>query len=438
MFKDIFKNISPALIIIPLFLSLIGLIFIYSSGINPDGSNSGQFIRQIIWIIIGCSMALLIMNIDYFRMVETANYYYITGIVLLIISFIFGKNIRGHKSWLGIGGLGIQFSEIMKVAYILFFAKYLANAPINEKKNQVFIISVLILIAPLTFILLQPDFGTTMVYLSMFLIMSYFGMADDTYVKYIISIGILSLLLLFAVGYYKYYQRNGGSNIEILEILFNFNTFFIIALTMFLYSTIAIIIDFFRPVKIVKTILPYTICSAITFFISSIALKIFKPYMWNRILVMFSPEFDKSGAGYNIIQSKIAIGSGGFFGKGFFHGTQNILGFLPEKNTDFIFSIISEEIGFVGGCLIIGLFAFYFYIIIRTVQSAKDKEGMLIASGILAMFFVHLFINLGMTLGITPAAGVPLPFISYGGSSYITFMCAAALVSNIYSRRFVH
>ncbi len=438
MFKDIFKNISPAFIIIPLLLSVIGLVFIYSSSINPDGSNSGQFVKQLIWIILGCAVALFILNIDYFRLVETSNYFYITGIVLLIIVIIFGKNIRGHKSWMGIGGLGIQFSEIMKVAYILFFAKYLANAPIIEKKIQVFFVSVLILAAPVVFILLQPDFGSTLVYLAIFLVMSYLGMADDKFIKYVIFSGIFSLLMLFAVGYYKYYLRNGGTTVEILEILLSFNTFFIISLTMFLYSAFAIIIDFFRPVRIVKTILPYTLCTGITFLVSSIALKIFKPYMWNRILVMISPEFDKSGAGYNIIQSKIAIGSGGFLGKGLFRGTQNILGFLPEKNTDFIFSIIGEELGFIGSSLIVAIFVAYFFIITRTIQNAKDKEGMLVASGILALFFMHLFINLGMTLGITPATGVPLPFISYGGSSYITFICAAALVCNIYSRRFVH
>jgi rod shape determining protein RodA len=165
---------------------------------------------------------------------------------------------------------------------------------------------------------------------------------------------------------------------------------------------------------------------------------VLKPYQWKRILVMINPEFDSKGAGYNIIQSKIAIGSGGFFGKGLFRGTQNILGFLPEKNTDFIFSIICEELGFVGSTLVIGLFLLYFYYILRTIRQAKDKEGMLIATGILAMFFTHFVVNIGMTLGITPAAGLPLPFISYGGSSLITFLCSSAFLANIYSNRFVH
>jgi len=153
---------------------------------------------------------------------------------------------------------------------------------------------------------------------------------------------------------------------------------------------------------------------------------------------MINPEFDKKKAGYNVIQSKIAIGSGGFFGKGLFRGTQNILGFLPEKSTDFIYSIIGEELGFFGGSIVMALFIIYFYYIIKTIKNAKDKEGMLISTGIMAMFFVHFFINIGMSLGITPVTGLPLPFISYGGSSYITFIGASALLLNIYSRRFVH
>lgn len=134
----------------------------------------------------------------------------------------------------------------------------------------------------------------------------------------------------------------------------------------------------------------------------------------------------------------IAVGSGRFRGKGIFRGSQNTLGFLPEKSTDFIFSIISEELGFIGASFIMFLFITYFYYINKTIQNAKDKEGMLVATGIFAMFFIHFIINVGMTMGWAPVTGLPLPFISYGGSSFLTFIMGAALVSNIYSHRFVH
>lgn len=438
MFKDLFKNVGLGFILIPLLLSFIGLVFIYSTGITPDGSNTNLYLKQFVWICIGLAFAFLILNIDYYRLVETSTVYYIIGLILLIITVLFGKNIRGSKSWLGFAGLGIQPSEIMKVFYILYFARFLSNAQVVERKTRVFFISLGILLLPLGLIMLQPDLGTAIVFVAIFIVMTYIGFADDTYIRYIVSIGVISTVILLGVAFYKYYLEKGGDSIAVINILFSFNTLFIIALTMFLYSAIALFIDFFNPVEIIKKLLPYTAIIGVSFFFASMAVLVLKPYQWKRILVMINPEFDRAGAGYNIIQSMIAIGSGGFFGKGLFRGTQNTLGFLPEKNTDFVFSIISEELGFVGSVLIMALFIFYFYYIIRTIQSAKDKEGMLIASGILAMFFIHFTINVGMTLGFTPATGLPLPFISYGGSSYIAFISAAALLSNIYSRRFVH
>ncbi len=438
MFKTVFKNATPALVFIPLILTLIGLVFIFSADINANGTNNGLYLKQLLWIVTGLTIAYFIINIDYFIFVETSLYYYIGGLVLLLITLLLGKNIRGHKSWMGFAGLGIEPSEIMKVCYILYFAKYLANAPSIEKKTQVFFVSLGLLAAPLLLILLQPDFATSAVYIFIFLVMAYLGMADTIYIKYILLTGTATIFVFLAEGFYKAYLLNGGNINPVIETILNANTFFIISIVMFLYTLIIFVIEFFQSMSISKKILPVTTIVGSSCLILAVSFKIFKPYMWNRILMMFSPEFDKSGAGYNIIQSKIAIGSGGFFGRGIFQGTQNILGFLPEKSTDFIFAIICEELGFLGGFLILGLFGLYLYNISRTIQNAKDKEGMLVASGILAMLFIHLFINVGMTLGLIPVAGIPLPFISYGGSSYIGFIVAAAIILNINIRRFVH
>jgi len=438
MFKTIFKNATPALVIIPLILTIIGLVFIFSSDINANGTNNGLYLKQLLWIVAGLTLAYFIINIDYFIIVETSLYYYIGGLVLLLLTLILGKNIRGHRSWMGLAGLGIEPSEIMKICYILFFAKYLASAPIIEKKLQVFFVSLGILAAPLLMILLQPDFATSAVYVFIYLVMAYLGMADTIYIRCILITGVATVVVFLAEGFYKAYLLGGGSANTFIEAVLNANTFFLIGIVMFLYTLVIYVIEFFRSMKISRKILPVTAVIGSSFLILAIAFKMFKPYMWNRILMIFSPEFDKSGAGYNIIQSKIAIGSGGFLGRGIFQGTQNILGFLPEKSTDFIFSIICEEMGFLGGILILGLFGLYFYNISRTIQNAKDKEGMLVSGGILAMLFIHLFVNVGMTLGLIPVAGIPLPFISYGGSGYIGFIAAAAIVLNINMRRFVH
>ena len=439
MLRDNIKNVNYGFIIIPLVLSIIGLIFVYSAGIKPDGTNTGQFIKQLIWVLAGIGIAVFILSIDYYQLVETAEILYIIGIISLIITLVFGKTIRSSRSWLGFAGLGIQPSELMKILYIVFFAKYLANAPVMEKKLQVFAISFGIVLAPMALILLQPDLGTSIVFMVIFIVMSFMGMPDDRFIRYlVITIGVTGMIVLANAYYQFYYLEGGGAHIEILDIAFSFNVLIIIAIVFFVYTIIAIGIEFFNPIDITRKILPYAIIGGSSFLISAVALKILKPYQWKRLLVFLNPEFDKLGAGYNLIQSKIAIGSGGFFGKGIFRGTQNILGFLPEKGTDFIFSIIGEEVGFFGGGLVLILFAVYFYYNIKTITSAKDREGMLIASGILAMFFTHFIINTGMALGTAPITGLPLPFVSYGGSSYLVFIIASALLLNIYSRRFVH
>ncbi len=433
------KNFSLAYLLIPVFLSVIGVVFIFSAGLQSDGSNTGQYLRQLLWIGLGFILTVVILSIDYYRLIDMSEWLYGGGLIMLLITILFGTRIRGAKSWLGIGSLGIQPSEIMKIFYILFFAKFLSHAPVKEKKDQVFFTSLVFLALPLGLIMLQPDLGTSIVFMFVFLVMTYMGLPDDKHIRYVLAIAGISVVLVLTSAVYRFYYLDvGGKNIEILDMFFNFNTLIIVTLTMFVYSIIAFVIDFFNPVEIISRLLPVTIITGISFFVSAGALKVLKPYQWKRLLVFINPEFDKYGSGYNIIQSKIAIGSGGFFGKGLLHGTQNNLGFLPEKSTDFIFSIISEELGFLGSALVLILFFVYFYYIIKAIQDAKDKEGMLVASGILAMFFIHFVINIGMTLGVAPVTGLPLPFVSYGGSSYLTFIAAAALLSNIYSHRFVH
>lgn len=437
--KDNLKNISYVYIIIPLVLSIIGIIFIYSSGIIPEGGNTGQYIRQLIWVVIGISLGIVVLSVDYYQLVETSEYYYIAGILMLIVVLIFGTTVRGAKSWLGIGSLGIQPSEIMKIFYIILYAKFLGNASEKEKKNRNFLISLGLVAIPLALVMAQPDLGTAIVYIFIFIFMSIVGMKDIKNIINILLIGLVTVVIVLGSAYYKfYYLEQGGHPLEMFEILFNMKTLLVIAITMFIISAIAFVIRLFRPIDVIEKVLPVTLVTAISFIFSAVSMKVLKPYQWKRLLVFLNPEFDKWGAGYNIIQSKIAVGSGGFFGKGLFRGTQNTLGFLPEKSTDFIFSIICEELGFFGGSLIVIAFGVYFYFIIRVIHNAKDKEGMLIATGILAMFFTHFIINIGMTLGIAPATGLPLPFISYGGSSYLTFIISAAMLSNIYSHRFLH
>lgn len=431
-------------VIVPVILSIFGLIFAYSTGISAEDGTIGpffqsQFFRQLVWVIVGLIIAGIILSLDYFQLAEMSEWFYIGGIVALIAVLLFGVRVRGAKSWLGFGSLGIQPSEIMKLCYILFFAKYLSNAPIKEQKTKVILISSALVLLPLGLVMLQPDLGTSIVFVVTYILMIYFGFKENTFTKYVMITGVVMVVLVLSTAYYHfYYLESGGASMKFFDLMLSFETMLIIAVTMFAYSGIAVLINTFRPVEIVKKILPFTIITGISFFVSAVGIKVLKEYQWKRLLVFINPEFDHWGAGYNIIQSKISIGSGGFLGQGIFRGTQNILGFLPEKSTDFVFSILAEEMGFFGASIVIGLFAYYFYLLLKAIQSSKDTTGKLICAGVLAMFFIHFFINVGMALGVAPATGLPLPFISYGGSSYLTFIIGSALVANIYNKRFVH
>lgn len=438
MWRRLFKNVDWFLVFIPLFLTIIGILFIYSTGFTSTGENTNKHLRQLIWVGISVIVCLVILWIDYYRWVEYSSYMYILGIVLLVLTLLVGKTIRGSRSWFGIGGLGIQASEIMKIFTILFLAKYLANAPVLEKRLQVFIVSGLIVLLPTGLIMLQPDLGTSLVYIFIFLSMGYIGMVDTRFIRYLLTVGVVSAGVILLIALYKYHLEVGNPPIPLIDLLIDFKTLFSVALALLLYSFFTFIIDFFNPVTWIKKILPLSVFSGMGFLMASAAVMLLKNYQWKRILVMINPEFDKAGAGYNVLQSRIAIGSGGIFGKGLFRGTQNQLGFLPEKDTDFIFSIICEELGLAGAILVLGLFFLYFSYMYTIIKEAKDKEGTLITVGILTMFAAHLIINTGMALGILPATGLPLPFISYGGSSYLTFAMGAALLINIHSRRFVH
>jgi rod shape determining protein RodA len=435
MFKDLFKNVSIALILVPLVLTVVGVLFIFSTG---GGPNHFLYIKQIAWVLFGLVIAVFLLNIDYFRLIEISPYLYAVGLVLLVVTLLLGQSVRGAKSWIRIGEFGIQVSELMKVFFILFLAKYLSSAPVTEKKFRVFLVSLGIMLLPVILIIVQPNLGTALVYVCIFLTMAYLGFEDDRYVLYILVVGISTAAVIILTAFYKYYLQNGGVSIGWIDFLLNFKTLGILSGTLLLYAALVLLVNFFRPIALMQRLVPAALISGISLLTAAAAIRVLKPFQWLRFLVLISPEFDKNGAGYNIIQSKIAIGSGGLFGKGLFQGTQNTLGFLPEKNTDFIFSVIGEETGFFGTSLVIGLFVFYLFNLVRTLQNARDREGMLAAAGLLALFGTHFLVNIGMTLGIIPVAGLPLPFISYGGSAYITFIGAAAIVANINGRRFVH
>lgn len=433
------KKENLPFILIPLLLSAIGLVFIYSTGQLDNGLNTNLYIRQMFWIIAGIAIALLIVSIDYYYLVEMSTIYYIAGCILLVFTLVFGREIKGAKSWFGYGGLGIQISELMKIAYILFYAKFLSDRNNLENSTLFFAKASGILMLPLLLILKQPDLGTSIVFIAIFIVMTLLGSRKIRIILDLIATVGLSAVLTLSYAYYRYYYLASGQEaVSFLEVFFQPNTFFAFAIILLAYTVIAFIIELFKPIELVSRFMRIAYIFGLAFLASGAATKVLRPYQWSRLLIFINPEFDRLGTGYNVLQAQIAIGAGGWFGQGLFQGTQNLRRFLPEKHTDFIFAIIAEELGFMGAFFVLGLYMYYMGLIIKTILSSKDTEGSLVAGGIMAMFATHVFINIGMNLGIAPVTGLPLPMISYGGSSYLAFMIASSILLCIYSRRFVH
>ncbi|MGL4677288.1 MAG: rod shape-determining protein RodA [Brevinema sp.] len=435
--KNIFQSHMILFIVIPIILSIIGIIFIMSAGQSDNGSNT-LYLRQLLWVILGIGVGVAILSIDYYYIIETSSIYYGIGLLLLIITLLFGKEVKGAQSWLGIGGFGIQSSEIMKLCYILFYAKFLKNTPKDEREFTTFFKSLFLLIPPLILVLLQPDVGTAVIFCSIYIVMSFIGFQKISILLGIVMVGVITSSLILVYTYYQFYYLKTFDNIILFDIILNHNSFIAIAVILLIYAIITFGIELIQPMPWISKFTSISLIFGLSFLSTGIASSILKSYQWNRLLVFINPEFDRLGSGYNIIQSQIAIGAGGLTGQGLFQGSQNLRGFLPEKHTDFIFAIIAEETGFVGSLLLIILYGIYCILMVKTILSSKDVEGSYIIAGILAMFATHICINIGMNLGIAPVTGLPLPFISYGGSFYLTCITSSALVLNVYSRRFVH
>ncbi len=358
--RKLIKNIDMGIVISSMLLIIYGMIAVSSATHITGGGSLAALKTQIVAFILGIMCIFMILLIDYKTFGEYYVFIYGINIFLLVLVLIIGFSSKGTKGWINLGFVNIQPSEIVKLGYILTFAKYLEKKKDNLNRLINLLPALLHLGLIIGLILLQPDFGTALVFI------------------------FISVFMLFAAGIsYKIAAGAFGAFLISLPIMWNF----------------------------------------------------LKPYQKGRILVFLNPELDPMGKGYHVIQSKTAIGSGQFLGKGLFKGTQNNLGFIPERHTDFIFSVIGEELGLVGALVLLILFIWLLLRCIRIAKVSKDDYGMLICVGITSMFLFHIIENIGMTIGLMPVTGIPLPFISYGGSSLLTNMAAIGLVLNVGMRR---
>lgn len=393
--KSLFTNIDWTLVSIYLVMLFFGWLNIYAAnfgeGTHDLMSMSTEPGKQLFWIGSSFIWILLILIIDG-KFYTTFSYFmYAITILLLIGVLVVGKEIGGAKSWYAIGSFSMQPSEFAKIGTLLALSKYLSTLNINLDQMSTKIKALAIIMAPIFFIMLQPDAGSAIVFASLFLVLFREGISG----VYLVLIGLAITLFL-------------------LTLTLKVQTATIIVSSLCLLFGILL-------KKNRKSLKPAFLSLIFAIgFIQSVGYlynEVLRPHQKNRIDLILGKIDDVHGAGYNLHQSKIAIGSGGFSGKGFLEGTQTKFNFVPEQSTDFIFCTIGEEWGFLGSLFTIGLFLLLLFRLIHLAERQRSTFSRVFGYGVASILFCHFFINIGMTVGIVPVIGIPLPFFSYGGSS---------------------
>lgn len=450
---NIFQEIDWSVVLIFITLMLMGWFNIYAAVYDEKHKSIFDFTQrygmQLIWIGASLLLALIIMTLDVKLFSFFSYVIYGMSIGLLILVLIIGKEVNGAKAWLAIGQFSLQPAEFAKIGTALALAKFLSQYNIKINDFQTLTPISIILIIPVALIALQPDAGSILVYTAfafalfreglpgivlffgftlivllflslvapqlrilivlLALAFSAFALITRRYKEsliglaiYIVSIGLIwgfSLLLGSKLGYYK-----------------------ILAFSFFLAGFAYLIIGFFRRIPLLNTFVIFMFGAIIfTNSVDYVFHEMMEEHQQKRVNILLGLESDPLGYGYNVNQSLIAIGSGGFFGKGFLQGTQTKFNFVPEQSTDFIFCTIGEEWGFLGSIVVIGLFMYLMYRIIVISERQRSTFTRIYGYSVASIFFFHFTINIGMTIGLLPVIGIPLPFFSYGGSSLWAF-----------------
>lgn len=421
------------LILVVLILVALGVLFIYSSSINSEGvSVTNEYIKQIIWASIGFVIMIFVTLYDFRKTESFTPYLYVFLILLLVYTRIFGRYVNGAKSWIGIGEFGVQPSEFGKIFFILFLARFLDE---SKKMNQFkrFFYAIGVLIVPMGLILIQPDLGTASVYIPIFLTMCFIAGIPIKYILYVLAFGILTV---FFTVIPVWNMEIAEKPLVFISVLTNLKLRALLISSVLLITLLGYVVRrYFHGPKYIYwiTLVFSVICLSLIF--SMVLGKFLKDYQIKRLIIFMNPNKDRLGAGWNIIQSKVAIGAGGMTGQGYLQGTQSHYRFLPQQSTDFIFSILSEELGFIGGIFVFSLYFVILLKILYIIRKCINRYGSYICAGIFGMFSFHFFVNVGMVMGIMPITGIPLLFLSYGGSSLLTAMTCIGLVMNINCRK---
>ena len=394
--QSVSSNLDWISVIIYIILVIMGWLNIYSSSLSTSAEDASLFDfsqiygKQMLFIIFTIPLIFIVLSVEGKFYEKYSSIIFGVALVLLAGLFIFGKTIAGQRCWYSFGGFTLQPSEFAKAATALALAKYLSDVQINLKETRRQVQALLIIFLPVMLILPQPDPGSALIY-SIFIIVLYREGLPSWYVW----TGFLAILLF------------------VLALIFE-------PWAVALMALITIVIVYFRSRisnrNIVASAILFVLVSGFVFSVDYVFDHVFKQHHRDRFNILLGKEVDMKGIGYNTNQSEIAIGSGGFFGKGFLEGTQTKGGFVPEQHTDYIFTTVGEEWGFFGSLIVISLFIGLIFRVLYLSERQKTKFSRVYGYCVAGILFIHFFVNIAMVLGIFPTIGVPLPFFSYGGS----------------------
>jgi rod shape determining protein RodA len=410
------RKLDTTLLFTALALWIIGLSLVYSAThIHETGPLAGLARSQVVWIAMGLCIIIIIVSIPMRFFFSFSYVFYAISLAMLLGVLISGHGAKGAERWLAIGPIKIQPSEFAKIGLMFALARYLSKHPVNISRLASFIVPGTLMAVPFLLVMTQPDLGTAMVFCAMAVPMFFWAGMPLLEIFYIASPGLSivfsAIPLIMAFG--KEASFGVGAAIP-------WGLFFLV---------ICALLYFFRPnlFIVVFVILANIVSATMTNVMWNSFLK---DYQKMRIISFINPQMDPFGAGYQVIQSKVAIGSGHIFGKGFLKGSQTRLSYLPEQHTDFIFSVLGEQFGLFGCTIIILLFLFLITRAIISMQHIRNRYTNLLITGSSAILAFHVFINIAMTLGMMPVTGVPLPFLSYGGSFTLTVSIFVGLLLN--------
>lgn len=388
-----------------LLLCAVGLVSIYSATIYGASANAGMptyFTRQAMFTGIGLAVMIAIIYIPT-RWLEVASpFLYGISLALLGAVLFVGKTVNGQKNWLPLGPVTFQPSEVAKICTLMAIAVYLARPNVNLHTIRDLFVVFLYTAAPIALIILEPDYGSATVFIGMFLGIALWGGADLFLLYALITPPIAAIAALF------------GQQTLIITLI-------VITLGAFAFR---------RTIIITAVVISLSVGAG--YVMPWVVNNVLKPYQKTRIEILLDPNKDPRGQGYNVVQSKMAVGSGGLWGRGFQQGTQTQLRYIPKQWTDFIYCVPTEEFGFVGGTLVIALLAGLCMRLIRVAEFVQRRFESTIIVGIAAIWTYHTFVNIGMALGMLPVIGIPLPFMSAGGTSLVINLAMLGLVLNFF------